>query len=187
MMRNQIRYSFMAALLVLLAGCASGDMSDLEAWVAEVMARPGGRIEPLPEIKPYEAYDYRAAEQGLRNPFRPFYETRAAEVENVADTGLTKEMEQEIKHRNREELEQFELDSLKMVGTMEDNNEQWGIILDPDGVVHRVKVGNYMGRNIGKITNIFEDHIELREIIKTPQGRWEERPAQIALIQAGES
>lgn len=181
-----LNITVLAAASLLLGGCVSRDISDLEAWTQEVLARPGGRIKPLPAIKPYEAYTYQGAEEGKRDPFEPFYKQREAQQEEVADSGLTPEMEREIKNRNREELEQFELDSLKMVGTMEDKNEEWGIILDPDGVVHRVKVGNYMGRNIGKITNIFEDHIELREIIKTPQGRWEERQASIALETAEE-
>jgi Tfp pilus assembly protein PilP len=92
-------------------------------------------------------------------------------------------MEMEIKTRNREELEEFELDSLRMVGTMEDTTDHWGIIVDTDGIVHRVSVGNYMGMNIGKIVNIFEDRIELREIVKNNQGRWEERQAALALTE----
>jgi type IV pilus assembly protein PilP len=175
------------AALLLLGGCVSHDTSDLVRWTDDVKSRPGGKIKPLPVVKPYEAYTYKGAEEKKRDPFEPFYKLRQAKQEDTGDTGLTAEMENEIKHRNREELEQYELDSLKMVGTMEDNNEQWGIILDPDGVVHRVKVGNYMGRNIGKIPNIFDDHIELREIIKSPQGRWIERQASIALTQAGQS
>lgn len=169
--------------VVLLAGCVSSDMSDLEAYTEEVMARPGGRIEPLPEIKPYEAYTYKSAAEGKLDPFDLFYEQRVARTEEVADTGLTAELEMEIKNRNREELEQFELDSLKMVGTMDDEQQLWGIIQDPAGIVHRVTVGNYAGRNIGKIVNIFEDRIELREIVKNSQGRWEERQAAIALIE----
>ena len=89
----------------------------------------------------------------------------------------------EIKNRNREELEQFELDSLRMVGTMENADENWAIINDPDNTVHRVKVGNYMGRNIGKIMNIFEDRVELREIIQDSNGRWDERQAAIVLVE----
>lgn len=173
----------MAIAALALSGCVSSDISDLEQWTQEVMSRPGGRIEPLPEIKPYEAYSYKSAELGKRNPFEPFYEVRQAQAEEDVDEGLTDEMEREIKHRNREELEQFELDSLRMVGTMEDDNDNWGIVRDPDGVVHRVKVGNYMGRNIGKIVNIFEDRIVLREIVKNNQGRWEERQASIALTE----
>ena len=96
---------------------------------------------------------------------------------------LTEDQIKEIRYRNREELESFELDSLRMVGTLEDQNTQWGIVRDPGGTVHRVKVGNYMGTNIGKILNIFEDRIELREIIRNPDGRWIEREAALALAE----
>jgi len=172
------------AALLLTAGCVSSDMSDLVTWRDEVLARPGGRIEPLPEIKPYEAYTYKGADEGLRDPFEKFYQQRKEADKQVdQNAGLTPDMEREIRNRNREELEKYELDSLRMVGTMNDEANNWGIILDPDGNVTRVKVGNYMGRNIGKITNIYEDHIELREIVQSDQGRWEERQASIALIE----
>ena len=184
-MQKYFGHALVAVAMLMLGGCVSHDTSDLEAWTKMVLARPGGRIKPLPAIKPYEAYTYKGAKEHKRDPFEPFYQLRQTKEENTGDSGLTAQMEKEIKDRNREELEQFELDSLKMVGTVKDKNVEWGIILDPDGVVHRVKVGNYMGRHIGKITNIFEDHIELREIIKTPQGHWEERPASIALDTSG--
>ena len=168
---------------LLLGGCVSNDISDLEAWTQQVLARPGGRIAPLPEIKPYQAYTYQSGEKGLRDPFQTFYQQATEVAATEKDAGLTAEMEKEIKNRNREELESFELDSLKMVGIMKNEKNTWGIIRDPEGTVHRVKVGNYMGRNIGKITNIFEDHIDLREIVQNTQGRWEERPASIALVE----
>jgi type IV pilus assembly protein PilP len=174
------RVSTICAVL-LLSGCISNDISDLDQWAQEVLARPGGRIEPLPEMKPYEAYAYKSAVESRADPFQLFYQQRQARPEEVADTGLTSEMEMEIRNRNREELEQFELDSLRMVGTLEDTQENWGIVVDPGGMVHRVRVGNYVGRNIGKIVNIFEDRIELREIIRNSEGRWEERRAAIAL------
>jgi len=170
--------------LSIMAGCVSSDISDLEAYVEEVMARPGGQIKPLPEVKPYEAYTYQSAQANARDPFQLFYQKLQQQVaDQSVDDGLTEEMEREIRNRNREELEKFELDSLRMVGTLEDADENWGIIQDPDGTVHRVKIGNYIGQNIGKITNIFEDRIELREIIQDSRGRWEERQAAIALIE----
>jgi type IV pilus assembly protein PilP len=186
--RNQdFQHQYTRLLIVVLAlvfgGCVSRDISDLDQWTQEVLARPGGRIEPLPEVKPYEAYTYKSANENSRDPFEPFYQQRRDEVVEVKDTGLTKEMEAEIKNRNREELEKFELDSLRMVGTLENADENWAIINDPDNSVHRVKVGNYMGRNIGKIINIFEDRVELREIIQDSNGRWDERQAAIVLVE----
>ncbi len=166
---------------LLLGGCVSRDMSDLESYAQKTLARPGGRLEPLPEIRPYEAYTYQSGGAGARNPFKLFYEKQPEQVADAQESGLTEEMEHELRHRNREELEQFELDSLAMVGTLENSGEEWAIVRDPDGVVHRVKVGNYLGLNVGKITNIYEDRIELREIIKDSQGRWQEREAAVAL------
>ena len=172
------------AVLILVSGCVSSDMSDLETWKDEVLSRPGGRIVPLPEIKPYEAYSYKSASEGLRDPFQEFYEQRVeADTKVDQNAGLTAEMERELRNRNREELEKYELDSLQMVGTMNNEGNSWGIIKDPDGNVTRVRVGNYIGRNIGKIVNIYEDRIELREIVQNNQGRWEERQAAIALIE----
>ncbi len=168
-------------MMLLSAGCVLHDINDLEEYTEEVLARPGGRIEPLPEIKPYEAYAFQSGVEGARDPFHVFFQKTQEEIGEIQETGLTKEMENEIRNRNREELEGYELDSLRMVGTLEDGDNNWGIILAPGGTVHRVKVGNYLGANIGKILNIFEDKIELREIVKDSQGKWEERQAAIAL------
>ena len=181
----RLKSFWLASLIVCsflgLGGCVSSDISDLDQYVQDVLARPGGRIEPLPEIKPYEAYAYKSAGQDARDPFKLFYQKDEEQEVEEQDSGLTKEMEDEIRHRNKEELEQFELDSLRMVGIMESEEDQWGIVKGPDNVVHRVKVGNYMGRNTGKILNVFEDRIEVREIVRNSQGRWEERQAAIAL------
>jgi type IV pilus assembly protein PilP len=177
------RWIMLLACAAFLYGCVSSDMSDLEQQVKQILARPGGRIEPLPEIKPYEAYTYQSGKEGARDPFELFYKKPVEVAEKDENAGLTEDQIKEIRYRNREELESFELDSLRMVGTLEDQNTQWGIVRDPDGTVHRVKVGNYMGTNIGKILNIFEDRIELREIIRNPDGRWIEREAALALAE----
>jgi type IV pilus assembly protein PilP len=160
-----IRLTVVVLAILGIAGCVSGDMSDLEKQVSEIMSKPGGRLEPLPEIKPYEAYVYESGKSEARNPFKRFYVVEQSlaieESEGPVDDGLTEEMRNEIQNRNREELERFELDSIKMVGTLQNEDNHWGIVLDPGGIVHRVKTGNYIGLNIGKITSIEEDQIEV--------------------------
>ncbi len=183
MLSQTVKTLLLTLFIATLSGCVATGYSDLEQKVAKIMKRPGGRIEPLPEVRPYEAYTYQSAENNAKDPFHPFFEKTQEEVSENQDSGLTEEMEREISNRNREELESYELDSLRMVGTLEDAEENWGIVLDPDGTVHKIKVGNYLGLNIGKITNIFEDKIELREIIQNSQGRWEEREAALALAE----
>ncbi len=182
-----IRLTIVVLAILGITGCVSGDMSDLEKQVSKIMSKPGGRLEPLPEIKPYEAYVYESGKSGARNPFKRFYVVEQSlaieESEGPVDDGLTEEMRNEIQNRNREELEGFELDSIKMVGTLQNEDNHWGIVLDPGGIVHRVKTGNYIGLNIGKITSIEEEQIEVREIIKDNSGRYGERQALLPLIE----
>jgi len=182
-----IRLTVVVLAILGIAGCVSSDMSDLEKQVSKIMSKPGGRLEPLPEIKPYEAYVYESGKSGARNPFKRFYVVEQSlaieESEGPVDDGLTEEMRNEIQNRNREELEGFELDSIKMVGTLQNEDNHWGIVLDPGGIVHRVKTGNYIGLNIGKITSIEEEQIEVREIIKDNSGRYGERKALLPLTE----
>ena len=182
-----IRLTVVVLAILGIAGCVSSDMSDLETQVSKIMSKPGGRLEPLPEIKPYEAYVYESGKLEARNPFKRFYVVEQSlaieESEGPVDDGLTEEMRNEIQNRNREELEGFELDSIKMVGTLQNEDNHWGIVLDPGGIVHRVKTGNYIGLNIGKITSIEEEQIEVREIIKDNSGRYGERKALLPLTE----
>ena len=182
-----IRLTIILLAILGVAGCVSGDMSDLEKQVSKIMSKPGGRLEPLPEIKPYEAYVYESGKLEARNPFKRFYVVEQSlaieESEGPVDDGLSEEMRNEIQNRNREELEGFELDSIKMVGTLQNEDNHWGIVLDPGGIVHRVKTGNYIGLNIGKITSIEEEQIEVREIIKDNSGRYGERKALLPLTE----
>lgn len=167
-------------MLLVLGGCERAP-SELEQYIIDTLLRPGGRIEPLPEIKPYEAYIYQSAEKNARDPFKLFYQEEEEALKAAENIGLSKEMEDEIRNRRKEELEDFELDSLRMVGTMDDADNNWGIILDPSGEVHTVQIGNYMGRNTGKVLDVSEDKIVLREIFKDGQGRWDERQVAILL------
>lgn len=185
MTRNRpcfVSLALVTTLAAMLGGCVSSDMSDLELYADEVRARKGGRIEPLPEIKPYERYLYQSAESGT-DPFEPFYREKPQEAVARAFDPNQQQYLDEIQNRNLEELENYELDSLRMVGTLEDASELWGIIVDRGGTVHRVKVGNYMGRNFGKILSISEEKIDLREIISDGQGGYQERQASMALVQ----
>lgn len=177
---GRIGFIFVIGIAV---GCVNRDKSDLDNYVAEVLQRPGGQIEPLPPIRPYQRYLYQSADAKLRDPFQTFL-NKAPDQEVALEhrnDAVQQRYADEISAHNREELEGFELDSLRMVGTLQNNDELWGIIQDNAGTVHRVQIGNYLGRNYGKILNIQEDRIELREVTKDPDGRWEERQASLAL------
>ncbi|HEX7046172.1 MAG TPA: pilus assembly protein PilP [Gammaproteobacteria bacterium] len=169
-------------LLVLsLSGCA-GDISDLREFVEQEKARPPGPIEPLPQIQPYETFTYQA--QDVRSPFQPDESSGATTAER--GTGSGSGIQPDF-NRNREYLEQFPLDTLSMVGTITANNQKFALVADPDGAVHRVQVGNYLGQNHGKIIEINDMQITITEIVPDGLGGWIENQAAIAAdAQAGE-
>jgi len=163
-------------LLVVAAFAVSacgGDMGDLDEYINEVKARPGGRIEPLPEITPYEVFVYTADAEGIRSPFIPDSPQAAS---GQVDGGTRPDPD-----RSREFLENFPLDSLRMVGTMELGGTNYGLVQTSDGLVHRVVPGNYMGQNDGRIVAIQDSEIELVEIISDGIGGYLEREAAVGL------
>jgi type IV pilus assembly protein PilP len=161
------RLALFAALLAgMLAGCSGRD-AELDRFIDATKKEPGGRVEPLPEVKPYEAYNY--ADQQLRSPFVPG-------GSGALSSGLRPDS-----HRNREFLEQFSLDTLKMVGTLNLGVSRYGLVATKDGRVHRVVVGEHIGTNDGKITDITPSKIALVEIIPDGLGGYIERPAALGL------
>ena len=153
------------AASVLLGACSSAD-DDLQSFITEVKHEGGGRVEPLPEVKPYQAFIYAAS--SLRSPFVPSAPSGAS--------GLRPDTK-----RNREFLEQFPLDTLKMVGTVNLGGKTYGLIETRDGLVNRVLPGNYLGQSDGRITEITPSKIYIREIVPDGAGGYIERPAAIAL------
>lgn len=159
------------ATVFALAGCA-GDMDDLDSYINEIKAKPGGRIEPLPEITPYEVFAYVADAEGIRSPFAP----DLPQVNQSAGNGTRPDPE-----RSREFLEGFPLDSLRMVGTLRQGDTSFGLVQDAEGLIHRVVPGNYLGQNDGRIVEITESKIGLIEIISDGIGGYLEREAAVGL------
>ena len=152
-----------------LTACGRG-MGDLDQYIAQVKERPGGRIEPLPQIKPYETFDY-----NVQDRRSPFVQDRSGEDNTVA-TGPTP-----IKNRNKEYLEHFPLDTLSMVGTLEREGKIYGLVQTNDGLVHRVLPGNYVGQNDGRIVSITEGRIEIDELVSNGIGNFFKRSAGIGI------
>lgn len=167
------------ALLVCvpLVGCGGGSMDDLRVYTDEVLTRKNKKIDPLPEMKPYIAYTYRGVG---KDPFEPFMSDEPGPDSGAGEPGDGPRPDE---NRVKEELEGYPLDTLRMVGTLEQTEEVWGIILNRDGTIYRVKVGNYLGLNHGKVIAILEDRIELSEIAKDGQGKWHQREASLALAE----
>jgi type IV pilus assembly protein PilP len=166
---SQTKLSVLAAAVILaLVGC-SNHLDELEQKVTEIKSRPGERIEPLPEIKPYEAFAYSAS--NMRSPFVPSAPSRS----DVASA-----VRPDVK-RSREFLEQFPLDTMTMVGTLQLQGRNYALVQGKDGLVHRVLPGNFMGQNDGRVVGITSTKISIIEIVPDGLGGYIERPAALAL------
>ena len=170
--------SFPRTLLTLLASgaflmaCSGRDFSDLDSFMAEKLARPGGIIAPIPTFKAYEAFAYSATTQ--RSPF-----DRPIEVREIAQLQAISSVKPD-ETRAREFLEQYTFDSLRMVGTLKRGEANWTLIKDPDGGVHRVAMGNFLGRSHGKIVEMTDTFVAVVEIVSDgTQDGWVERPRAI--------
>jgi len=157
-----------ALLLAPLAGCGGGT-ADLKRDLEEKKKRPGSRIEPLPEIKPYEVFNYDPT--GLRSPFQPSLTTVAPGAGGLRPDS----------HRPRDFLEGFSLDTLKMVGTLHQGGKNFALLQTKDGLIHRVLPGSHVGQNDGRITSISDSKITVLEIVPDGLGSYMERPAAISL------
>lgn len=167
MTRKAMSGLLVAAVVLSLSACTRGSR-DLEAWVAEVKARPAPPLDPLPVMKQFETFEYAA--QDMRDPFS----------QPSADRDGGNQLRPDP-NRRKEVLEAFPLDSLDMVGTIGAGDGVIGLVMGPDRVTHRVRPGNYLGLNDGRITAVSEDRIEIVELVPDGAGGWLERQARIAL------
>lgn len=162
----------MLLVFSVVSGCGGGDFSDLQAFMDEVRARPKGAIEPLPKFQPYEAFTYAAA--GLRSPFQP-----PVKIDIAASPKGSKEVKPD-ETRVRQFLEGFNIETFEMVGTLAREGGVYALVRGAGGV-HRVKVGDYLGRNHGRVTAVDEAGINVVEIVPDGEGGWLERPRSLTL------
>ena len=132
-----------------------------------------GRVDPLPQIKPYEPFAYNAYD--LPDPFKP----RKIEPSKGGGSKLAPDL-----GRRREPLEAFPLESLNMVGTLAQGKTSYALVRTPERDVFQVAVGNYLGQNFGVIVGITDSKIRLKELVQDGSGDWTERTGTLQLIQA---
>jgi type IV pilus assembly protein PilP len=175
MIRASLKWLTMtaASLATLLLAACGPDMADLRQYVEEVKNRKNAQVEPIPQMKQYEAFSYQ--EGGRRDPFVPTIPQRDS---NTANSGLRPD-----ENRNKEPLEEFPIDSLRMVGVVNYEGKQYAMVKAPDSVIHRVTVGDHLGQNYGKITKISESETDLVEIVADGFGGFTERPATLTTAQ----
>jgi type IV pilus assembly protein PilP len=160
--------------VALLAGCGGQSHQDLRNWMAEQGKGVRGKLEPLPQIKPYEPFAYNDFD--LPDPFKP----RKIEP---AKTESTSKLAPDL-NRRREPLEAFPIESLSMVGTLEKGRTLYALVKTPERDIYQVRQGNHMGQNFGVIVGITDSDIKLKELVQDGAGDWSERSSTLNLLQA---
>ena len=166
------RASLYVGLVALLAACGGESHSDLRAWMQEQGRGVKGKLDPLPQVKPYEPFAYNAFD--LNDPFKP------RKIEPVKSGGnLAPDLT-----RRKEPLEAYPLESLQMVGTLQKGPSTYALIRTTEKDVYQVKIGNYMGQNFGVVVDINDSEIRLKELVQDGAGDWTERSSTIQLAEA---
>ncbi|MGY0217932.1 pilus assembly protein PilP [Endozoicomonadaceae bacterium StTr2] len=157
---------------VLVAGCSdTAGYDDLNQFMQEVRSKPTGRIKPLPEFEPYEAFTYDAS--AMRSPFSPPIPARE----------LDQELSSNVKpdpDRPRQFLEGFSFENFVMVGTLGSDGKVVALLRVEESV-YPVTIGDYLGKNHGRVTHIDEAEVQLIEIVPSGNDRWIERPRTLRL------
>ena len=164
------------AAAALVAGCDSDQHSDLKEELAQATKDFRGRVEPLPQVKPYEPTPYQG--EGQTDPFRP-------ERIEVAQAGRPSPNQDKIaahEKRVKEPLEAFPLDALQMLGTITQGKEVFALVKAGPNL-YRVRRGMYLGQNLGVITSIDDTQINLRELVQDSGGEWVERESALPLTE----
>jgi type IV pilus assembly protein PilP len=170
---SPIRMIFMAAALAVLAGCGGGDdFSDLDAYMNEMRLRAPGKIEPTPTFRSYPTFTYNAA--NLRSPF-----SRQVRVDLAGQRHGSRNVKPDP-DRVKQYLEGFNIEQFEMVGTISNASGSFALLRGAGGV-HRLKVGDYLGRNDGRIVAINATQVDVIEIVPDGEGAWLERPRTIPL------
>ncbi|MEN8720719.1 MAG: pilus assembly protein PilP [Oceanococcaceae bacterium] len=172
--RRVVARGLLGGMTVLLSACAA-DNSDLQNYIDQVKARTSTVVEPMPQVLVYEPFRY--TQSDARDPFRPL----ARILPDAANAPSSSNDLAPDFSRNRETLEFFPLEALRMRGTLNFSGNLFAVIESPDGLVHRVQTGNHMGQNFGQITAIRDAEIVLEEIVPNGLGGYVKREAKVAL------
>jgi len=176
-MNQQLKQTTRLVVIVLMVGvlaACSESMDDLDKYIASVKERPADPIPPIPPVKTYSPYEYDAL--AGRDPFRASLNEGSDDQRTANKSGPRPDFD-----RPKEYLERYELDTMSMVGTFRKGESYWALIRDPEGVVHRVPQGEYLGRNHGRVVSISDTQVVMSELIPDGAGGWLVREASIAL------
>lgn len=169
-----MKLAYVVLFSFLLVGCGGEEFQDLRDFVKNAGSDMRGKIPPAPEVRPYEPFSYDNS-TNLADPFKP----RKPDLHAGGKSGLN----QPDLDRPKEALEDFPLEALKMVGYLQQKNIGYAVIRAPDTKIYRVKAGNYLGMNFGKILDVQGAEVKIKEMVQDSSGDWTERMSTLQLVE----
>ena len=156
---------------LLLAGCGDGGVGETRAWMEQVKKQTVPKVKPLPEPKNFVPHAY-----NQREAMDPFAQVKLM-GEAARRDGSANRPDLD---RPKEVLENFPLDVMRMVGTMQKGGVTYAL-LQVERTLYRVRAGQRIGQNFGRIVRVSDEAIEIRETVEDATGDWVERMAHIEL------
>lgn len=179
-MITRSHYIALLATAGFLAGCGDGGVGETRAWMQEVEQRTVSKVKPLPEPKTFQPHGYEPRD--ALDPFDP--DKLLGELARMAQADPT--ANQPDMTRPKEPLENYPLDTMRMVGTMQKGGITYAL-LQIERALYRIRPGQRLGQNYGRVTRVSDDAIEIRETVQDATGDWVERMTQIELQHNQES
>lgn len=167
----------LALTVLYLSACAPAHQ-DLHDWMNEQRSQTKPKVEPLSEPKQFVPLPYTGNSNGAVDPFDSVRLTQALRKDSGAGSGDALIQAERI--RRKEPLEDFPLDTMTMVGSLEQGKKRVALVR-VNGLLHQVRVGNYLGQNYGRVTQVTESEVVLREIVQDAADEWIERKASLQL------
>lgn len=171
------RVALMGAVVLALTACDSSGEGELREWMEQERVQTQPHVKPLTEPKKFEPQQYSV--QGELEPFNPQRLTLALKRDSNQVASNAALIAPELARR-KEPLEAFPLDAMAMVGSLMKAGKPTAL-LTVDKLIYQVGVGDYLGQNYGRIKNITETAVQLREIVQDATGDWVERTASLEL------
>ncbi|MGZ3181150.1 MAG: pilus assembly protein PilP [Telluria sp.] len=182
-MNPLIRRARLGATLLLgllLGGCSDNDVREVQAWMDKTRAETQPHVAPLSEPKAFIPYAYTATDAT-----DPFSQNKLL-VELARQAASSSSKFKPDMERRKELLENYPLDTMRMVGVIEKGGVTYGLI-QIDSAVHQVRTGQHLGQNYGLVTGVTDTAISIKETVQDAAGEWVERMAKLELQDAKDS
>ncbi len=168
-MNKKLLFSLLTVLT--LTACSNdGGYEDIKEWMKQEEKKLKGKVETIPDVKQFRQTPYEAKVD-------PFELKEKVSLKEIFKNKYAPDLD-----RVQEDLEYFDLEQLRMVGTVNKDGKIYAMIKDNGKNIYYVTNNNYMGKNYGKIISITESHLILDERIKVNED-WTAKETKVYLFE----